>query len=82
MQTVVVLPFEQPQGELELVADGLVDEITAQLARLQTLNVVARTSAFTFRGSELDIPAIAEKLQWWITPHVQSRCEYRRLPLR
>jgi len=62
MQTVVVLPFEQPQGELELVADGLVDEITAQLARLQTLNVVARTSAFTFRGSELDIPAIAEKL--------------------
>ena len=62
MQTVVVLPFEQPQGELELVADGLVDEITAQLARLQTLNVVARTSAFTFRGSELDIPAIAKKL--------------------
>ena len=62
MQTVVVLPFEQPQGELELVADGLVDEITAQLARLQTLNVVARTSAFTFRGSDLDIPAIAEKL--------------------
>jgi len=34
MQTVVVLPFEQPQGELELVADGLVDEITAQLARI------------------------------------------------
>ena len=62
IQTVVVLPFEQPQGKLELVADGLVDEITAQLARLQTLNVVARTSAFTFRGSELDIPAIAEKL--------------------
>lgn len=61
-QTIVVLPFEQPQGELELVADGLVDEITAQLVRLQTLNVVARTSAFTFRGSGLDIPTFAEKL--------------------
>jgi TolB-like protein/DNA-binding winged helix-turn-helix (wHTH) protein len=62
MQTIVVLPFEQPQGELELVADGLVDEITAQLVRLETLNVVARTSAFTFRESGLDIPAFAEKL--------------------
>ena len=61
-QTIVVLPFEQPQGELELVADGLVDEITSQLVRLQSLNVVARTSAFTFRGSGLDIPAFAEKL--------------------
>ena len=40
-QTIVVLPFEQPQGELELVADGLVGEITSQLVRLQTLNVVA-----------------------------------------
>ena len=62
MQTIVVLPFEQPQGDLELVADGLVDEITAQLVRLQTLNVVARTSAFKFRESGLDIPAFAEKL--------------------
>ncbi len=62
MQTVVVLPFEQPQGELELVADGLVDEITAHLARLQTINVVARTSAFAFRGSGLDIPEFAKKL--------------------
>ncbi len=62
MQTIVVLPFEQPQGDLELVADGLVDEITAQLVRLETLNVVARTSAFTFRESGLDIPAFAEKL--------------------
>jgi TolB-like protein/DNA-binding winged helix-turn-helix (wHTH) protein/tetratricopeptide (TPR) repeat protein len=62
MQTVVVLPFEQPQGELELVADGLVDEITAHLVRLQTINVVARTSAFAFRGSGLDIPEFAKKL--------------------
>jgi len=62
MQTIVVLPFEQPQGDLELVADGLVDEITAQLVRLQTLNVIARTSAFTFRESGLDILAFAEKL--------------------
>ena len=61
-QTIVVLPFEQPQGELELVADGLVDEITSQLVRLQSLNVVARTSAFTFRGSGLDIPAFADEL--------------------
>ncbi len=61
-QTIVVLPFEQPQGELELVADGLVDEITSQLVRLQSLNVVARTSAFTFRGSGLDIPEFADEL--------------------
>jgi tetratricopeptide (TPR) repeat protein len=40
----------------------LADEITSRLVRLQSLNVVARTSAFTFRGSGLDIPAFAEKL--------------------
>jgi len=61
-QTIVVLPFEQSQGELEFVADGLVDEITSQLVRLQSLNVVARTSAFTFRGSGLDIPEFADEL--------------------
>ena len=61
--TVVVLPFEYSQDGLQTIADGVVDEITARLVRLPDLNVVARRSAFSFRGSNQDIPGIAKQLK-------------------
>ena len=61
--TVVVLPFEYSQDGLQTIADGVVDEITARLVRSPDLNVVARRSAFSFRGSNQDIPGIAKQLK-------------------
>ena len=59
---VAVLPFEDPQGGSGYIADGIVDEITARIARLPALAVVARTSAFQFRDSPENIEAIAMAL--------------------
>ena len=56
---IAVLPFEDPQGGSGYIADGIVDEITARIARLPAFDVVARTSAFQFRDSRETIEAIA-----------------------
>src|SRR5579862_4412990 len=48
--------------ENEYFSDGLTEEIISALAQIPGLRVIARTSAFAFRGKELDIRKIAEML--------------------
>jgi TolB-like protein/Tfp pilus assembly protein PilF len=64
LPSVAVLPFANLSGdkEQEYFSDGLAEEIINALARLPTLKVVARTSAFAFRGQNTDIRRIAETL--------------------
>jgi TolB-like protein/DNA-binding winged helix-turn-helix (wHTH) protein len=61
---VAVLPFKNlsPDGEQEFFADGMTEEITSTLGRIPDLHVVARTSAFQFKGQNKDIQAIAKSL--------------------
>ena len=62
--SIAVLPFANMGGEKEneYFSDGLGEEIISVLARIPGLKVIARTSAFAFRGKELDIRKIAEML--------------------
>jgi len=62
--SVVVLPFLDMSagGDHQFFADGLVDRITHMLAQSPELEVVARTSAFAFRGSDATIGEVAERL--------------------
>ena len=62
--SIAVLPFANLGGdkEQEYFSDGLSEEIINALAQIPGLKVIARTSAFAFRGKELDIREIAEKL--------------------
>src|SRR5262245_8564226 len=62
--SVAVLPFADlsPDRNQEYFADGVTEEIIDSLARLPDLRVVARTSAFAFKGEDADIRAIAEQL--------------------
>jgi eukaryotic-like serine/threonine-protein kinase len=62
--SIAVLPFANLGGdkENEYFSDGLGEEIISVLARIPGLKVIARTSAFAFRGKELDIRKIAEML--------------------
>jgi eukaryotic-like serine/threonine-protein kinase len=62
--SIAVLPFANMGGdkENEYFSDGLGEEIINILARVPGLKVIARTSAFAFRGKELDIRKIAEML--------------------
>ncbi len=62
--SIAVLPFANLSAEKdqEYFSDGLAEEIINLLAQIAGLKVIARTSAFAFRGKEQDIRAIAEAL--------------------
>jgi serine/threonine-protein kinase len=61
---IVVLPFLNLSGddENEYFTDGLTDEITSRLAAVAALRVVARTSAFQFKGRSDDVRKIGRDL--------------------
>jgi len=63
-KSVAVLAFDNmsPDPENEYFADGISEEILNVLAGLDNLRVIARTSAFSFKGSEATVAEIAEKL--------------------
>ncbi len=62
--TMVVLPFLNLTGSVDddFIADGISDEITTTLARSAHLRVVARTSAFRYKGTTKDVRTIAAEL--------------------
>jgi TolB-like protein len=62
--SVAVLPFTNLSSdkEQEFFSDGMTDEISGALAKIPDLRVVARTSAFQFKGQNRDIQAIGQQL--------------------
>ncbi len=62
--SIAVLPFANMSDDKEqdYFSDGLAEEIINLLAQIPGLKVIARTSAFAFRGKEQDIRGIAEAL--------------------
>ncbi len=64
LSAIVVLPFVDfsPQHDQEYFSDGLTEEIIDALSRVPNLRVVARTSAFVFKGQNHDIRDIGRQL--------------------
>lgn len=64
-KSIVVLPFVNmsPDPDQEYFADGISEELLNLLSRIQELRVISRTSAFSFKGKDVDIPTVAEKLK-------------------
>lgn len=62
--SIAVLPFVNMSGdkEQEYFSDGLSEELLNDLARINELQVAARTSAFSFKGKDTDVGTIARKL--------------------
>jgi TolB-like protein len=62
--SIVVLPFENMSGDKknEYFSDGLAEEIINALTRVPGLKVIARTSAFAFKGRHEDVRRIASAL--------------------
>ena len=62
--SIVVLPFLDlsPQKDQEYFSDGLTEELIDALSRVPNLHVVARTSAFSFKGKDSDIRKIGKQL--------------------
>ena len=64
IKSIAVLPFVNMSAdpEQEYFCDGMADAILNALTHVEGLRVIARTSAFTFRGKEKNIREIGEAL--------------------
>jgi adenylate cyclase len=62
--SIAVLPFVNMSGEAdnEYFSDGISEEILNVLANTPALQVAARTSSFSFKGKDIEIPEIAREL--------------------
>jgi adenylate cyclase len=62
--SIVVLPFDNMSAEpgQEFLADGIVEAITAALSCIKSFFVIARSSAFTYKGRATDARAIGKEL--------------------
>ena len=63
-KSIVVLPFKDLTGDAdnEYFCDGLAEELLSALAKIRGLFVVARASAFSFKGKDLDVREIGRRL--------------------
>ena len=64
-RSIAVLSFANMSAdpENEYFCDGISEEIINTLAHLPELKVAGRTSAFSFKGTDLDVPEIGTKLK-------------------
>jgi TolB-like protein/Tfp pilus assembly protein PilF len=62
--SIAVLPFDNisPEEGQDYFCDGLTDELITRLSKIKDLKVIAKTSAFSFKGKEIDIRDIGKKL--------------------
>ena len=62
--SVCVLPFLNMSGdaEQEYFSDGISEDITTDLSKVSALEVIARNTAFQFKGQSIDVGDIAKKL--------------------
>ena len=59
--SICVLPFVNMSGdpEQEYFSDGITEDIITDLSKVSALSVVARNTAFTFKGQTLDVKDVA-----------------------
>ena len=62
--SICVLPFQNMSGdpEQEYFSDGISEDITTDLSKVSALEVIARNTAFTFKGHAVDVCEVARKL--------------------
>ncbi|CDX16020.1 Adenylate cyclase [Mesorhizobium sp. ORS 3324] len=62
--SIAVLPFQNMSGDAEqdYFTDGVVEEITTALSHVNWLFVIARNSAFAYKGQAVDVARVAREL--------------------
>ena len=63
-KSIAVLAFADlsPEGNQEYFSDGISEEILNLLAKVPELRVISRSSAFSFKGQNVDVPTMAARL--------------------
>ena len=64
IRSVAILPFENLSGDpgQDYLADGITEELIADLGQISTLHVISRTSAMSYKGTKKKLPDIAHEL--------------------
>jgi len=62
--SLVVLPLENLSGDKEqdYFADGMTDDLIANLAKIHSLRVISRSTAMAYKGTHKPLPQIASEL--------------------
>ena len=62
--SIAVLPFldMSPEQDQAYLADGISEDILNLLAKVPDLRVISRSSAFSFKGRNIEIPTVAQQL--------------------
>jgi adenylate cyclase len=62
--SVCVLPFANMSGdpEQEYFSDGITEDIITDLSKVSALSVIARNTAFMFKGQSVDVKDVAQQL--------------------
>jgi adenylate cyclase len=62
--SIVVLPFNNMSGDpdQEYFSDGLSEDLTTALSRFDSLFVIARNSAFSYKGKAIDVKSVGREL--------------------
>ena len=63
--SIVILPFSNLKNDpdLDFLADGLSESITNDLSRVPALRVIARTTAFKYKGHDADVRNLSRDLK-------------------
>lgn len=64
VHSIAVLPFQNLSGDpgQEYFVDGMTDELIANLAKIEKLRVISRTSVMQYKGAKKPLPQIAREL--------------------
>jgi hypothetical protein len=91
--SIVVLPFKNLSSDpgQDYFADGITENLTTDLSRIRNSFVIARNTAFTFKGKAIDARAEPARSADRLVPCTAGRCgtwprafrrSYRRIPQR
>ena len=63
--SIAILPFNNMSGdpEQEYFSDGITEDIITDLSKVSALSVIARNSAFAFKGKNVDVLQVARQLK-------------------
>ncbi|HTP76156.1 MAG TPA: adenylate/guanylate cyclase domain-containing protein [Rhizomicrobium sp.] len=63
--SICVLPFTNMSGDVEqeYFSDGITEDIITDLSKVSALSVIARNSAFAFKGKSVDVAHVARQLR-------------------
>ncbi|MGH8040579.1 MAG: TIR domain-containing protein [Rudaea sp.] len=63
--SICVLPFTNMSGdpEQEYFSDGITEDIITDLSKVSALRIIARNSAFMYKGKNVDVPKVARELK-------------------